>query len=487
MRRGLLTTVRCGLLAGPVVLAFASGGFFPHARVAAAIGAWLLLAGAALAVPGPLPPRGVPARVALAALAALTGWTALAIGWAPAGGPARDALELALLYLPALAAGVLAWRERPAARWTEPAIAAGALLVIGYGLAGRLLPGVVDLAHAPRAGGRLDQPLTYWNATGTLAAIGLLLCARLAGDRTRPAALRIAAAAAAAPLGMGLYLTFSRGALAAAACGLVVLLLAAPGWPQLRAAAIAVEAAVAGALCAAPFDAVRALAPEHRGVQGAAALVALALVAAGAAALQAWSARAEAAGRAPAGPLPLAPAARGALAAAAAALALAPYVAAVAGERGPAARQAAFGATNARLTDVGSTRARYWDVALGTFADHPLAGAGAGAFGTVWLRERPIDERVRNAHSLWLETLAELGLVGLLLLLAAAGSVAVAARRALHADPALAAGPVAALAAWTVHAGLDWLWQLPAVTLPALTLAAVLLAAPAAPAGTTRR
>ncbi len=481
----MLTAVRCGLLAGPVALAFASGGFFPHARVIAAIGAWLLLAAAAALVPAPVVPAGRPARVALLALAGLAGWTALAAGWAPAGGPARDALELTLLYLPALAAGELAWRERGAARWVEPALAGGALLVIGYGLAGRLLPTIVHLAHAPRAGGRLDQPLTYWNAIGTLAAIGLVLTARIAGDPSRARSLRLAAAGAAAPLGMGLYLTFSRGALAAVGCGLVLLVVLLPSWEQLRGAAIALEGAVLAALCSAPFDAVRALAAAHRGVEGAVVLVLLALAAGGAAALQAWSCRAEAQGRTPTGPLPLGAGRRRAVIALAAVLALAPYVAALAGERGSPDRQAAFGATNARLTDPGSTRYRYWKVAVDTFADHPLKGAGAGSFGTVWLRARPIDERVHNAHSLWLETLAELGLVGLALLLALAGAIAAGARTALRRDAVLAAGPAAALAVWTVHAGLDWLWQVPAVTLPALALAGLLLAAASRPATAT--
>ena len=63
-------------------------------------------------------------------------------------------------------------------------------MVIGYGLAGRLLPGLIELDRSRSAGGRLEQPITYWNAEGALAALGLVLCARLAGDRTRPPAVR---------------------------------------------------------------------------------------------------------------------------------------------------------------------------------------------------------------------------------------------------------------------------------------------------------
>ena len=59
--------------------------------------------------------------------------------------------------------------------------------MIGYGLAERVLPGVVDLDDVRAAFGRLAQPLTYWNAIGALAALGLILVARLAGDGSRAA------------------------------------------------------------------------------------------------------------------------------------------------------------------------------------------------------------------------------------------------------------------------------------------------------------
>ena len=67
--------------------------------------------------------------------------------------------------------------------------------------------------------------------------------------------------------------------------------------------------------------------------------------------------------------------------------------------------------------------------------------------------------------------------------------VVLAGRRALRSDRVLAAGPAAVLLAWGVHAGLDWDWEMPAVTLPAIVLAAVLMAAadrePHRPAGAT--
>src|SRR3954453_19036442 len=186
MRRGAVPALTAVLVAGPAVLAFASGGVFPHARLVAAIGAWAVLGLAALLAPAPVVPRTGPARAALLGLAALAGWTALSGSWAPSPGPARQTLELALVYLPALGAATLLLRDRAAARAAEVALAAGTVVVIGYGLPRPPLPGLVPLTAGVRAGGRLEQPLTYWNATGALAAIGFVLAGRIAGDRRRP-------------------------------------------------------------------------------------------------------------------------------------------------------------------------------------------------------------------------------------------------------------------------------------------------------------
>jgi O-Antigen ligase len=473
MRRAALTAVRAGLLLLGVVLAFFSGGFFEGARLVGAICAWALLALAALAVPGSPLPAARSARAALVAMAGLAAWTWIATGWSSSPAGADQELALALLYLPALAAGALAWRDRRAARAVEPALAAGALVVVGYGLSGRLAPGVVHLHATARAGGRLEQPLTYWNATGALAAIGLVLCARLAGDVGRPRALRIAAAAAAAPLGMGAYLSFSRGAIACLLAGLAALVVFDRTRTQLRAAAIALGAGALAGAAAAPFGAVRALHPGNATAQGLAVLALLAAIAAGAALLQARGLDER--------PAPLRVRA-GPVVAVVVALALLPYAAVVLAEGGGPSRDAAFGATNARLSDVGTHRLSYWRVAVDVAADHPIAGAGSGAFAVEWLRRRTIDERVRNAHSLELQTLADLGLIGLALLAGVLAATALASRRVLGADRALAAGPAAAALTWVLHAGLDWDWEMPAVTLVAVTLAGLLLCRAGAPA-----
>ena len=75
-------------------------------------------------------------------------------------------------------------------------------------------------------------------------------------------------------------------------------------------------------------------------------------------------------------------------------------------------------------------RQAYWNVALEDASEHVVLGSGAGSFDDYWLEHRPIPAYVRDAHNLYLETVAELGIVGLALLLVALGTPLVAAARA---------------------------------------------------------
>ena len=413
----------------------------------------------------------------------MTAWTAASLAWAPVAGPALEDTERLLLYLGALLLALGALQNRAALRAVEPALAAGATIVIAYGLAGRLLPGLIDLARSRSAGGRLEQPLTYWNAEGALSAVGLVLCVRLAGDPSRPRAVRALAAAAVVPLAAGVYLSYSRGAIAVAALGIVMLAALARSRAQLRASAAGLGLGVAAALAVAFLPGVASLEGDDRTRDGA---IALALLAAliGAAVLLAR--------RPDPRPDDLPPWGRR-LGPAAAVLAIAVVAGLVAGavnER-PSQEELSAGAGAGRLTSVSSNRYEYWRVAVDTFADDPLTGAGAGGFSVAWLQERPIREAVRDTHSIEFELLAELGLVGLLALALVVGGVGTAGRRALSEHRAQAAGPVAAALAWFMHASIDWDWQFPAVTLPAVALAGALVvlsedAQSPAPSGSSR-
>lgn len=116
-------------------------------------------------------------------------------------------------------------------------------------------------------------------------------------------------------------------------------------------------------------------------------------------------------------------------------------------------------------------RAVYWQVARDTFAAHPAAGTGSGSFASVYAAARggapPV---VHDAHSLYLQTAAELGLVGLVLVLVLVALPLVAGLRAG------AAVPLGGFLVFALHTGIDWDWQMPAVTVAGLALAAALVA-----------
>ena len=137
------------------------------------------------------------------------------------------------------------------------------------------------------------------------------------------------------------------------------------------------------------------------------------------------------------------------------------------------------GSATSYFANTGTGRCDYYRVALRTARDQPLTGTGAGNFRGAYVRERQSVEEPRTAHSLPLQLLGELGIVGALLGLVAVGCVVLAAWRFIGSGPArdpAFAGAIAAIAYWLTHASIDWLWQLPAVSLPAVLLAGGLAA-----------
>ena len=466
-RPGPLVVLGVVALTGPAVLAFFAGGYFDGPRVWAGLITWALVVVAMLSSPRALPAR-LGGRLALIGLGLLALWTLLSFTWAPVAGNAYHAGQRMILYAGALLAAAALLRRRLVQRAVEPVLALGALVVIGYGLSERLLPGVLHFSRSVSAQGRLEQPLTYWNAMGEVAALGLVLAVRVAGDDSRHRAMRTAAACACAPLGMGLYLSFSRGALFACLAGLVTLIVAAPRRAQLQAMVVSLAAAVLAAVVAAPFGGVTSLSGSlsTRERQGAIVLVVLAAIVVVAGLVQRRAVHSEPTGdiklprRAPWIALVLICAGLG--------------VAIVAGAHEKAAQT--LGAGAARLETLQSNRYAYWRVAVRAFRAQPIRGVGAGGWSVYWLRYRPFDEGAQDAHSLPLQTAAELGLIGLALLAMFLAGVGIAAADALRAAPALAAGPVAGFVVYVAHAPLDWDWEMPAVTLIAIVLAGLLIA-----------
>jgi tetratricopeptide (TPR) repeat protein len=131
--------------------------------------------------------------------------------------------------------------------------------------------------------------------------------------------------------------------------------------------------------------------------------------------------------------------------------------------------------TNRLFSLSSNGRLDTWESALDDYQAHAVLGSGAGTFERWWLAERSVGLKVRDAHSLYLETLAELGPFGLAALLAMIVAPLVAAlraRRSPYVAPALAG-----FVALVVHAGLDWDWEVPAVMIAGLTCAGVVLLA----------
>ncbi|HYP49191.1 MAG TPA: O-antigen ligase family protein, partial [Thermoleophilaceae bacterium] len=461
MRRAALLGSTAVLLVGPTVLAFFSGGYFDGPRAVAGAVAWAIVL--LLALVGSLPvPTGAAGRVALAGLVGLAAWSAASMAWTPLLGPALDNVQRLILYIGVLLAATALLRDRTASRAVEPVLALGALVAIAYGLSERLLPALVDLGSMRSfgAGSRLEQPLTYWNAEGLLAAMGLVLCVRLAGDPVRPVVMRMAAAAACAPLGLGVYLSYSRGAVMAVVLGLTVLVAAAPTWTQLRAIAAGLGAGAVASACASLRDGVALLVGSQSQQQrhGAIMLVLLMAVGLGAALSCARAVRAERRASMRLGTLPLA----SKLPAAAAVVAALCVLGLAVGSSGDRAGGESAAGTPARFASVNSVRYEYWRVGLQAFADEPVLGVGSGGFRVAWRLDRRVNLGVTEVHSLPLEVASELGLPGILFLGTFIAGVALAGRTAIRNRSPLAPGACATLAAWLLHASIDWDWQLPA-------------------------
>jgi O-Antigen ligase len=457
--------VVAALLAGPTALAFFTGGYFAAARDWAGVVTWALAACALVLVPRALRLDRT-TLIMLAGICGLAVWSLVSASWAPIAGNAWGAGAIVVLYAGALLASAIAFTDRRARRAAEPVLALGVAVVIGYGMSERLLPGLLHFTASITAEGRLEQPLTYWNAMGSLAAIGLVLGARLCGDPDRPRWIRALAAAGSVLVGSGLYTTFSRGSLFEYAIGIVTLVVLCRRREQLTGAVLSVTAAVLGAGMTAPFHCVTALAgpkstAETQGAIVLAGLVVLALLAAGA---QLWLARHEHPGELT---LP-----RYTTQVASALVVALMALAIVVGSTESSTVQLGGGA--GRLTALSSSRYAYWRVALDTFDQEPIRGVGAGGWAVYWLQRQGNNGFAQDAHSLPLQTMSELGLVGLVLLITLVVGAGMAARTALRIDRAAAVAPTAVLVAWFAHSLIDWDWQMPAVTLIAFGMAGLL-------------
>ncbi len=127
---------------------------------------------------------------------------------------------------------------------------------------------------------------------------------------------------------------------------------------------------------------------------------------------------------------------------------------------------------NERLFSVsGNGRSELFRIAWDAGRERPLVGYGSGSFEYLWYERRPNRLVVRDAHSLYLETVAELGVIGLVILLAGLGTLVVGALRARR--QRFVASGLGVLAAWSAASAFDWHWEMVGVTMVALLAGSV--------------
>ena len=457
-------------------LAAADGGYRPTAWGWAALGlAW------ALALAAVVGERPVPARLEVAVLVAwlaLLAWTLLSVAWSESVTRSVLDAERTSVYVLAVALALVLGRRAYGGLLVGAWLAI--VLVSVYSLATRLFPdrlGVFD----PIAGYRLSEPIGYWNGLGAFAAIGALLALGLADSSHR--LLRLGAAASTVVVVPTLYFTFSRGAWIALAVGLLAAVAVSPArlrtvttllviapWPALAVAVAARSDALTEreSMLADAADQGHRLALVIGVLSVAAALLAAVLSALTRVRVPVGVRRAYAA-----------------LLVAAAAVVLATTFARF-GAPPELARDAYSAFTrpppagandlNRRLFTLSAHgRDQHWEVAWDQYRAHPWLGSGAGTYELFWVRDRPSPFNVRDAHSLYLEALAELGPLGAGLLLCALVLPLAGGMRARAAP--IVPGAVGAYTAFLAHAAGDWDWELPAVTLAGVLTGVALLKA----------
>lgn len=478
--RGLDLAGRVGFVAVPaaltVYLAVNAGGYHASTFAFAAFLVALLLVLRTTAAVDPLEGFGPLAGAGSVALAGLLGWTLLSATWSDSLDRAFLESQRVLLYLLTFVLFASVAQRPSNLRWMGRLLAVGLAFVCGMALLSRVLPEVfeVSIDYQPD---RLAFPVTYWNSLGLIGAIGGVLCLWLSSDAREHAAVRCVAAAAIPMLAATVYFTLSRGAILVGIGGFVlfVLLSRSPGtFAALVAAvpgtAVAVKYAYDANLLNTDNPASPAAVEQGERV---AVAVGLCMLSAGVVrGILAWLGRRPL----PSGVSPRAVQMAGRAAVVAGCLVLLAGALAI---EAPARISNAVdgfltknpvdyrGDQRARLTDPTSNgRIQHWEVSKDSFEREPLRGTGAGTYQLEWVRDRDIDLRVTEAHSLVAEVAGELGVVGVLLVLGVLGTILVGLGRGIRGpDRLLYAGLTAAAVVWIVRSCADWDWEMPATGL----------------------
>ncbi|MGN6797548.1 MAG: O-antigen ligase family protein [Gaiellaceae bacterium] len=406
-------------------------------------------------------------------------WTAASMAWTTSKTQTTLEVERSLVYA-GIAVSTIAIARRGSVAGLLWGSWLGATLICLYALATRLFPDRLAVTDSV-AGYRLSTQIGYLNVLGLVAAIAALLAVGLVVETTHTVP-RILAGASLPILMPTLYFTFSRGAWLALAAGIAFVIALSPRRLTFV-TALGVIAVPSGLAVVLAYHA-RALrlsnVPLSRAVGAGHSLAWQLLLAAALAAVVSglWVTFAHR--------VTVPQSVRLGYATVLAAALVASIVVVVVHYGGPSAtwshaRRSLEGNPSGssdvskRLLTIGNAaRLDQWHVSLDEWRGHRVLGTGAGTYAQYWMAARSDAGKVLDVHNLYLETLAELGLVGLVILVGALLVPLAGAARSRHLPlVAIAAG---GYATWLAHAAYDWDWELPAVTLPALICAGSILA-----------
>jgi hypothetical protein len=467
-------------------LSYAGGGYGVTTRAYAGIAAWWLLGvGAAIGLGAVRTRLDRFAFGALTLFAAFAVWTLVSVAWAPDAGRTFDRFNQVSLYVAVLAVAIVLGRT-VSAYVVVCGVALGVAGIAGVSLVSRLFPSVFGAVPGatilPIVQARLSFPLGYWNGLGIDVALAYpLLLAIMTSRRSR-----VVQALAALPLPIlaaDMYFTSSRGAFVAALVALIAYAAITPRrWAALTAIALAAaEGAVSVAVIKPRAELSNGDMTNPIAIQQG-HQVALVVGITCAVGVLVWFGVNELGKR-----VPTPPALAGRVVAGLfVVLAVAAIVASHPVRHFDEFKSSSFSACTGSgqtcleqhlLSSSGSGRWQFWGAAVGQFKAHPMQGGGAGSWYYWWLQHQT-SIYSQSAHSLYLEALGELGIVGFLFIV---GAVFVALVGAVRSALALASSEAAAAAAcaiaFFVAAGYDWVWELAGITVVGMGMVGVALGA----------
>jgi O-antigen ligase/polysaccharide polymerase Wzy-like membrane protein len=464
------------------LVAYDNGGFGESTRDMLAIALWwVVILCVALRIV-PLVRAPLAALVTGGLLAAFGALTLASTGWAADAAGAYAEFTRVALYVAVFVLVLVTSSRGNAGRWAD-GLALGIVAVTVVALVSRLFPGTFAERALPRflPGGatRLYFPLGYWNGLAILIALGCPLLLRLAVAGRNPVVRGVALVPIPA-IGATIYLTSSRAGVATAVVGVVAFMMFTSRRWAATAALVVAGAGATGAVLAllgrdelvnGPLGSAAASSQGHSAaliIAGVCLLTGL-LYGVGCWAMSAAPAPSPIAGWILLGAV--------LVAGVAAVVAVHPIRRLEAFKTPTVAYRAVHGIQAHLLSPSGNGRWQLWTSAIDEFDSKPVFGRGAGSYEAWWAQHGSLPAFVQDAHSLYAETLGELGIVGFLLLvgafLAGLGGAVGRLFRAGEQERVTLAAVTAVFVAFAVAAAVDWMWELTIVSVVAFACLAL--------------